>query len=351
MRSAMRTVEKRCEIKSAIFPAVSSAKRWKTSNSLRASSAAVGSSRIQKLRVAQIGARQCNFLPLSAGKIDAGFEAPAQHLIVTANLRNHRVCQALPGGGFEQFQIVNFLNPAHCNVFTRRHLIAHKVLKDNANLTIQVFQTILFQVHPVEQHLAFGGIVKPRDQLDDRGLALTVLADQRNPLPGMKMEVQPIQHQPRASRIAKRNIAKFKSANDRPRRRKRIRLGPDGGLHVEEGQQVGQEKSLVRDARNGGENLLDVGAGLQNRARQQVPQSKIVHAGDRPPDYEHIGRVISHESDHGKESPGDQFPPGQGDVLFVDPIREFGETLREELLSPNNLSSFAASLLPPTWRR
>ena len=38
----------------------------------------------QKLRVAQVGARQRNFLPLSAGKIDAGFEAPAQHLIVTA---------------------------------------------------------------------------------------------------------------------------------------------------------------------------------------------------------------------------------------------------------------------------
>ena len=38
----------------------------------------------QQLRVAQIGPGQRNFLPLSAGKIDAGFEAPAQHLIVTA---------------------------------------------------------------------------------------------------------------------------------------------------------------------------------------------------------------------------------------------------------------------------
>ena len=44
MRSAMRTVEKRCEISSAIFPLVSSANRSNTSCSDRASSAAVGSS-------------------------------------------------------------------------------------------------------------------------------------------------------------------------------------------------------------------------------------------------------------------------------------------------------------------
>ena len=38
----------------------------------------------QKLRIAQVGPGQRNFLPLSAGKIHAGFEASAQHLIVTA---------------------------------------------------------------------------------------------------------------------------------------------------------------------------------------------------------------------------------------------------------------------------
>ena len=46
MRSAMRTLEKRCEISTAVLPSLSSLKRWKTSNSERASSAAVGSSRI-----------------------------------------------------------------------------------------------------------------------------------------------------------------------------------------------------------------------------------------------------------------------------------------------------------------
>ena len=42
----MRTVENRCEMSTAIRPFVSSAKRRNTSYSARASSAAVGSSRI-----------------------------------------------------------------------------------------------------------------------------------------------------------------------------------------------------------------------------------------------------------------------------------------------------------------
>ena len=46
MRSAMRTLEKRCEISTAVLPRDSSLNRWNTSNSARASSAAVGSSRI-----------------------------------------------------------------------------------------------------------------------------------------------------------------------------------------------------------------------------------------------------------------------------------------------------------------
>ncbi|MNY74418.1 hypothetical protein D3C86_2134480 [compost metagenome] len=46
MRSAMRTLEKRCEINTAVVSADNSLKRWNTSNSARASKAAVGSSRI-----------------------------------------------------------------------------------------------------------------------------------------------------------------------------------------------------------------------------------------------------------------------------------------------------------------
>src|SRR5713101_3329281 len=118
----------------------------------------------QKLRIAQISARQGNFLPLPAGKIQARLEAPAQHLFIASwQLRNHPVGQTFAGGCFEHFQIVNFLNPAHGDVLSRRHLVTHKILKDNTNFTIQVLQTILSKVDTVEQDLSLGGIVEPRN--------------------------------------------------------------------------------------------------------------------------------------------------------------------------------------------
>ncbi len=67
-----RTVEKRWEIKSAVLLSVNSAKQWKTSYSERASSEAVGSSRMIQLSVAQIGACKRDLLP-PARKVDAPF--------------------------------------------------------------------------------------------------------------------------------------------------------------------------------------------------------------------------------------------------------------------------------------
>ena len=78
--------------------------------------------------------------------------------------------------------------------------------------------------------------------------------------------------------IGKRNVAELEAAHDGPRRRKRIRLGADGRLHLEERQQVGEEQRLIGNARQRREDLLDVGAGLQNRARQQSTASQCVSA-------------------------------------------------------------------------
>jgi hypothetical protein len=59
-------------------------KRWKTSNSARASSAAVGSSRIRTCGIAHVGAGDGDLLPLAARQVDAVPEALADHLVVAA---------------------------------------------------------------------------------------------------------------------------------------------------------------------------------------------------------------------------------------------------------------------------
>ena len=71
---------------------------------------------------------------------------------------------------------------AHGDVFARRHLIAHEVLKDDADLRVQVVQIVFAQVDAIEQNLAFGRIVEPGNELDDRGLALAVFANQGHAL-------------------------------------------------------------------------------------------------------------------------------------------------------------------------
>ena len=83
MRSAMRTVENRCEINSAILPAGQFGEALKHLEFAARVERRSGLVEDQHLRVAQVGAGQRDLLPFAAGKIDAAFEAAAQHLLVT----------------------------------------------------------------------------------------------------------------------------------------------------------------------------------------------------------------------------------------------------------------------------
>ena len=62
----------------------------------------------------------------------------------------------------------------------RGHLEAHEVLEDDPDLAVKVGEVVLAEVDAVEQDLALGGIVETGDELDDGGLALAVLADERD---------------------------------------------------------------------------------------------------------------------------------------------------------------------------
>ena len=80
----------------------------------------------------------------------------------------------------------------------------------------------------------------------------------------MKAEIQSIEDEARTSRIGKRDLAKFESANHRPRRGQSVGLGADRGLHFKKREQVSEEQSLIRDPGEGRENLLNVATGLKN---------------------------------------------------------------------------------------
>ena len=47
---------------------------------------------------------------------------------------------------------------------------------------MQILDGVVAQIGTVEQDLTLGDIVKAGNELDDRGLSLPILTDQRNPL-------------------------------------------------------------------------------------------------------------------------------------------------------------------------
>src|SRR5579872_1202272 len=117
----------------------------------------------QQLCIPQVRARERNLLPLPAGKIDTLIETPAQHLVISERQPPDRlVGQALAGRVLQQIKISEFFYAAYGNVFARRHLIAHEILEDHADLPMQVLELVFAKVHAVEQDFSFGGIVQAR---------------------------------------------------------------------------------------------------------------------------------------------------------------------------------------------
>src|SRR4051812_30896702 len=143
---------------------------------------------------------------------------------MSRELGDHLIGETFFGCRFQCSQIFNLVNLSYSDVFARRHLIAHEILKDHTDLTIEIFKVVLAKVYPIEQDLAFGGVVQSCDEFNDGSFALTVLTYQRDALAGLKPEVQPVKNQALRARIDERYVAKFKALPNRPGRGQRIRL-------------------------------------------------------------------------------------------------------------------------------
>ena len=156
MRSAMRTVENRCEIRSDILPCVSSAKRLEHF---------VFGTRVerrrrlvqnQQLRIAQIGARQRDLLPFAARQVDSAFEPAAQQLIVAlGQLADHLLGEGSSSAAARMRNgLLRLFDAADADIFRCGHLVAHEILEDDADFLPQVVEVVFAQIDAVEQDLA-----------------------------------------------------------------------------------------------------------------------------------------------------------------------------------------------------
>ena len=138
MRSAMRTLEKRCEMSTAL----ALAQLLEALEHLELRARVERRGRLvedQQLRVAHVGAGDGDLLPLAAGEVDAGAEALADDLVVAARagLRITSSARLRCGGGLDARAVVARLDAADGDVLGRGQVVAHEVLEDDADVGAQ----------------------------------------------------------------------------------------------------------------------------------------------------------------------------------------------------------------------
>ena len=108
-------------------------------------------------------------------------------------------------------------------------------------------EVVLPEVDSIESDSALGRIVQPGEQLGDRGFAGAVLSNERDPLPGAKLEIDVADCPSLAPRITEADILKDKPGANRCRHWLGAGRGLDCGAHVEEHEQIAQIKRLLVD--------------------------------------------------------------------------------------------------------
>ncbi len=168
------------------------------------------------------------------------------------------VGQAAAGGIGDAFAVLTRLDPADRDILRRREVVAHEVLEDDADIAAQLVERrSRCKSMAVEQDAALVRIVKPDKKLDHRGLAGTVLADQRQHLAGRSVKSR--------WRTAQRSASGYRkptSSNTEPSRigtgkargcGGRDDLRPDG----EEREQVVEIERLAGDLREADQQILE----------------------------------------------------------------------------------------------
>ncbi len=82
------------------------------------------------------------------------------------------------------------------------------MLQHDAHLPVERLTCHLACVVTVDQQLTLRGQVKPRDEVDDRTLAASRVADQRDQLAGLRNKVDVVQHR-RIGVVPEREVAQF----------------------------------------------------------------------------------------------------------------------------------------------
>ena len=202
----------------------------------------------QHLGLAHVGAGDGDLLPFAAGQLDAVLEALADHLVVAAGqARDHLVGLAAVGGPRDAFVVGARRDPADRDIVAGRQVVADEVLEDDAHAAAQFVEPVVAQVASVEQDAALVGVVEPRQQLHQRGLARAVLADQRHHLAGLQGEGKMAHRPTLGAVIDEADILEHEAVANRPGKGQGIGRRMDFRPDREEGEEIVEIERLARD--------------------------------------------------------------------------------------------------------
>ena len=154
--------------------------------------------------------------------------APEHGLVTVRQTLNDGMGPALPGRFDDSVQAVQRFDLAESDVLAGRQVIAHEVLKDDADSLPQVERVQLANIDAVDQYRALSRIVETTQEFDERRFAGAIGADQRDFLAGADAQVDVTQRPVLAFRVAKADAAKFDAAAECNRQP----LMPSGNTHL-----------------------------------------------------------------------------------------------------------------------
>src|SRR4029077_6142695 len=141
--------------------------------------------------IAQIGARESDFLPFSAGEIESALEPAAQDLRVAFGQRSDELMRTALFCRIHKIrQVVEIFYAPRGDIFGCTHFVVDEILEDDAHLFPQILQVIFLQRNSIQKDHSSGGLIQSREKFDDGRLSLAVFANQGDALARFDAEVQ-----------------------------------------------------------------------------------------------------------------------------------------------------------------
>lgn len=281
--------------------------------------------------IAEEGAGNDDFLPLAVAQLHTVLEPAAEHGVVTAGQGFDQLIGAgLAGGGLDGRQVVEVVDITEADVFLYAQLVFDKILKDDADLAADVFTAELTQIDTFQRDGAVGGVIEPAEQFHQGALAGAVGADQGDHFLRADGQRQAGEDFLVMGGVAEMHVLQFDAFLAGGRQWCGLRRVADGVLHIEKGEEVGDEEVVLVEA---GDVLQHPFQGVE-AALEGLEVHDHVADGDQPLDGTQADQQETAHQDEGGKGLGGEIGKAallcQAELLAADQCAQVAEGADEE---------------------